>query len=145
MSTGSSATGGQAVVVDTSVWVSSLLPGDTNHLPALSWLNAHVNSGGLIIAPLIFPLETGAAVARLTRNENFAASAVSDLYLSTYVSLRIVDEALINEATEVAVTYKLRGADAIYVALAHRLAIPLVTFDNEQLTRPAGIIATIRP
>jgi hypothetical protein len=31
------------------------------------------------------------------------------------------------------------------VATARRLGIPLVTLDSEQLTRPAGLISTVRP
>lgn len=56
-----------------------------------------------------------------------------------------MDQAVIDEATDVAITFGLKGADSIYVALAKQLGVPLVTFGNEQLTRPASVIATIRP
>lgn len=45
---------------------------------------------------------------------------------------------------ELAIEFKLRVADAIYVAQAKRLGQPLVTFDKEQLRRPVSI-ATIDP
>jgi predicted nucleic acid-binding protein len=56
-----------------------------------------------------------------------------------------IDQLLIDEATAIAAQFYLRGAGALYVAVAKHLAIPLVTFDHEQLTRPAAIISTIQP
>ena len=49
------------------------------------------------------------------------------------------------EAVDMAITFDLRGPDALYVAVAKQLSIPLVTFDQEQLTRPANAITTITP
>ena len=40
---------------------------------------------------------------------------------------------------------RLRGADAVYVALALLMNSPLVTWDKEQLTRAAPIIETLAP
>jgi predicted nucleic acid-binding protein len=34
----------------------------------------------------------------------------------------------------------LRGADAIYVALAHQLNVPFVTWDQEQLDRTSSAV-----
>jgi predicted nucleic acid-binding protein len=61
------------------------------------------------------------------------------------VRLAPIDQALIVDATNLSADLGLRGADAIYVALAKQLGVPLLTFDTEQLTRPAGIITTIQP
>jgi predicted nucleic acid-binding protein len=56
-----------------------------------------------------------------------------------------MDATLVTEATNIAAHYGLRGADAIYVAVAKQVGIPLLTWDNEQLTRPAAIISAITP
>jgi predicted nucleic acid-binding protein len=71
--------------------------------------------------------------------------AASQLYSFPLLRLVPMDQLLVDEAVELAAQYHLRGADALYVAVAKELSIPLVTFDAEQLTRPAAIIATIRP
>jgi predicted nucleic acid-binding protein len=56
-----------------------------------------------------------------------------------------MDASLMQEATSIAANLGLRGADAIYVATAKLLNLPLLTWDQEQLTKPAGIIMTIQP
>lgn len=56
-----------------------------------------------------------------------------------------MDQDLVNETVNIAAQYKLRGADSVFVALAKLKAIPLVSFDNEQLTRSSSFITTIRP
>ncbi|MBI2940706.1 MAG: hypothetical protein HYY04_09750 [Chloroflexi bacterium] len=50
-----------------------------------------------------------------------------------------------DHAAGLAATLRLRGADAIYVALADRLKLPLVTWDQEQLTRARPLVATRTP
>lgn len=61
--------------------------------------------------------------------------------------MRIVpmEPALMAEATNIAANLRLRGADSIYVAIAKQLNLPLLTWDNEQLTRAVSIIAAFHP
>jgi predicted nucleic acid-binding protein len=89
--------------------------------------------------------ETGGAVARITQDKELARTAVRNLYQFPFMRLVPVDHALVDDAADLAITFSLKGADSLYVAVAKQLGVPLVTFDQEQLTRPAGIIATIRP
>ena len=49
------------------------------------------------------------------------------------------------QAAQIAADYKIRGCDAIYVALAQQLDDYLITLDNQQYTRGAYIIDTRRP
>jgi predicted nucleic acid-binding protein len=46
-----------------------------------------------------------------------------------------LDEALALIAANLAITFQLRGADAVYVAVAEQLDIPLVTWDREIINR----------
>ena len=132
-------------VVDASVWVSRFLAGDTFHISSRLWIEERVRRREAVIIPTIAVAEIAGAVARSSgrayegRN---AARFVEDLSITYSV---VMDENLARLSTQVAATLFLRGADAVYVAVARRLNIPLVTWDNEQLTRGAPIIETLSP
>lgn len=53
--------------------------------------------------------------------------------------------ALGRHAAWISATYRLRGADAMYVAVADDLGLPLVTWDRELLQRAASIVDVIEP
>jgi predicted nucleic acid-binding protein len=44
-----------------------------------------------------------------------------------------------------AAIHRLRGADALYVAMAHHLQIPLVSWDQEQANGVAGLVTACLP
>lgn len=48
-------------------------------------------------------------------------------------------------AAKIASENQLRGAGAVYVATAQLLDVPLVSWDQEQLTRASNIISTAMP
>ncbi|HEU4325064.1 MAG TPA: PIN domain-containing protein [Roseiflexaceae bacterium] len=56
-----------------------------------------------------------------------------------------MDEALAQEAAEIAADYALRGADAIYVAVARRYNCALVSLDREQRERSSAVVTTYTP
>lgn len=56
-----------------------------------------------------------------------------------------IDAGLARVASDAAADYLLRGADAVYAALAHVLNLPLVTLDAEMDRRAAGIVRVVAP
>ena len=48
-------------------------------------------------------------------------------------------------AAEVAADLRLRGADAVYVAAARLLRVPLVTWDREQQQRAGAVVVVQMP
>lgn len=62
-------------------------------------------------------------------------------------SLRIVpiDHRLGRASALAAAEFRLRGADAVYVALARHLGLPLVTWDREQRLRAGQAVTTMLP
>ena len=53
-----------------------------------------------------------------------------------------VDSNVGQPAAKIASENQLRGAGAVYVATAQLLTVPLVRWDQEQLTRASNIIST---
>jgi predicted nucleic acid-binding protein len=133
------------VVVDTSVWISRILEDDSNHQAAKAWTDSYLLNGGILIAPALFVTEIAAAISRQTRQPSYARAIIAQLHGMFNLQLVAIDEELIDGATEIATDLGLRGADALFVALAARLNVPLVSFDNEQLLKSVALIETIRP
>ncbi len=61
------------------------------------------------------------------------------------VTLAALDTALAEQALRLAAQHGLRGADAVYAAVAVQAGTTLVTLDNEQLTPLAGVVPTQTP
>ena len=133
------------VSIDASVWISSLLGADSNHRAARTWINNHIAGGGYFVAPTLLVIETSATISRVTQNASSGLAAATHLYSFPLMRLVPMDQLLVDDAVDIATRFHMRGADSLYVAVARQLGIPLVTFDHEQLTRPATIIFTIQP
>jgi predicted nucleic acid-binding protein len=133
------------IVVDASVWISSWLADDVNHLASDAWLERQVRAAEQITVPALFLAEVGGAIARRTGDVRSAQQAVDDILDSGLVRLISVDEGLARAAAGLAVRLRLRGSDATYVATAQRFGIPLVTWDREQRERAAAVIETLTP
>ena len=59
----------EKVVVDASVWVSSLQQQDVNHAARRLWMEKCITQGGLLIAPTVLLIEVAAAISRRTGEE----------------------------------------------------------------------------
>ncbi len=88
--------------------------------------------------------EVAAAITRATDNESLAESVVANLARSP-INFVAVDQELAAEAANIAIRQRVRGCDAIYMALAARLGRPLVTLDGEQLSRSGPAAEARRP
>jgi predicted nucleic acid-binding protein len=134
-----------AVAVDASVWVSRLVAQDVNYAASRIWLQQYVAQGGHLIGPTILLSEVAGPIARRTGQPTLARQAITHLLTLVPLQLVPVDPVLGMLAARLAADLRLRGADAVYVALAYQLSIPLVTWDAEQLQRTVGQVATYTP
>ena len=132
------------MVVDASVLVSHLVPHDVHHSASRAWLTDHVRDGGLVIAPALLLPEIAGAVARRTGAPRLAQRAIEAVLKLPGLRLP-VDDVLGRAAAGLAARLRLRGADAIYIAAAVSLRLPLVTWDAEQRERAARIIEVVVP
>jgi predicted nucleic acid-binding protein len=67
------------------------------------------------------------------------------LQRATGLQFVAVDTPLILDAADLAGRLQIRGADAICVATAHQKALPLVSWDNDQLARATVLTGTFLP
>ena len=147
-------------VLDASVCVALFNDREPGHEAALAWFRAASRGPDLVVAPVILLPEVAAALTRGTAGRKTASSTAvtpaagaADAIASTVELLRSrrilelfpIDEALAAHAAGVAGRLGLRGADALYVALADQLAMPLVSFDRQQLERGGRLVEIHRP
>lgn len=131
--------------MDASVWVSRFVSGDVHHEPSREWLAGLVEEGASVAAPALLLAEVAGAIARRTDRPELAVQALSLLQRLPGMRLVPIEMELAQLAGELAADLGLRGADAMYVSLAHRLGVPLVTWDKEQRERSARTIDVRTP
>ncbi len=76
-----------------------------------------------------------AAISRRTGEGTLAREAVKVLTSASSMQLIPMDSTLVQVAVSVAADLQLRAGDAIYVAVARNMNIPLVSWDKEQLQK----------
>jgi predicted nucleic acid-binding protein len=131
------------VVVDANVFVSLLVPADVHHERCVVWLRARLSAGETLVAPAILLPEVGGSVSRRA-SETSGRNAIADLRRIRTLRLVPIDGKLAALAADLAVAHGLRGADAVYAAVADALHVSLVTLDAD-FQRIAGRVKIIAP
>ena len=132
-------------VVDASVWVSRFILDDVHHQPSRRWLDRQVAHEEAIVASALALAEVAGAISRRTGRSDLGTRAIASLQRLPSASLIPVDVELAQLGADLAAGLRLRGADALYVALARRLGVPLVTWDREQRERGREAIVAWTP
>ncbi len=135
----------KAVVVDASVWVSRLIPSDVNYAASYLWMERYKITKKLMVSPAILLVEVAAAISRQTGNSELAKEAVTRLSSLSILRIIPLDNTLIHLSVNIAANLQLRAADAVYVAVAQQLNIPLLSWDKEQLRKSASLLTTYTP
>ncbi len=132
------------IVTDASVWVSWFVPQDANHAATVPWLRATIQAAVPMVAPGLLLIEVGGAIAWRVDQET-ARRTVQLMQQQPYLRLLTLDALGVQRATATAIDLRLKGADAVYVAVAERLGVPLCTWDGEQRTRGGARIPVYTP
>ena len=132
-------------VVDASPWVGRFVSTDKIHRQSYDWLLDRLNNLDVLVMPILALAEIGGAVARRNRSEVNGIDAVEMVRILPNVELVDLDPQLGLASAAVAARLGLKGADAVYVAVASQYGLPLVTWDDEQLRRGANVVRTATP
>jgi predicted nucleic acid-binding protein len=131
--------------VDASVFVNAFNPYEEGHAESLRILAAIREGGDPVIVPTLLLPEIASAAARASNDSAGAllyANATAALPHLTLVSLTSTTA---RQAGELAANHRLRGADAVYVAVARRYGTTLVSRDEEQRSRGAAVVSCQTP
>jgi predicted nucleic acid-binding protein len=132
-------------ILDASVYVALVNAHEKEHARCWAWFEQVQASGEPVMAPVILLAEVAAALSRGMGDTALTQRVVQQLTRSTVIELIPVTRRIANQAAAIAATHRIRGCDAIYVALAQQSAERVVTLDRQQLERGAAIVETCEP
>ncbi|MDO8750989.1 MAG: type II toxin-antitoxin system VapC family toxin [Dehalococcoidia bacterium] len=137
----------EEVVVDASVLVASFLDYEDKHVEALEYIRLLEAGDYLFHLPRLALVETLAAVNRRAQRRSPIYVLRAKAYFEQWqaegkIAFYDMEESRARRAVDVALRDRLRGADAVYAALAEELGLELKTFDQEQSQRFQGRVSS---
>lgn len=133
------------MIVDASLWVASVLDKDAHHQVSLAFMHRFVKEQQIATVPLLAWAEIAGAVARRTGDTERGLKAAGLITAQAWVRGVPLDATLASESMRLAAKLRLRGADAVYVALATACREPLITLDAEMLERAHDVAEVLTP
>ena len=131
--------------IDASVWVNAFDQREPGHLVSRQFLEVLRSQMRPIIVPNVVLVEVAGAISRTRRAPAQAQAFVTALSRLPHVTVRVLDEVCALHALTLAAQHGLRGADAVYAAVAREAGSTLVTLDNEHLTQLVNLLTVCTP
>ncbi|HEX7184354.1 MAG TPA: type II toxin-antitoxin system VapC family toxin [Thermoanaerobaculia bacterium] len=129
--------------VDASVFLNGFNAHEPRHEESRRFLGWLREEAVPIIVPALLLPEVAAALARGSGDAGLARRFAQTLSRLPHLVLIPLDEVVASLAADAAAELRLRGSDAVYIAVAQRFGTTLVTLDGEQLER-GGLAVTTR-
>ena len=131
--------------IDASVHVSAVNPAEADSATSQAFLALVRQQRLPLFCPTLLLVEVAAAVARAFDDADRAVALAAALRGLPNQTLVPLDEALADRAAALAATARLRGADAVYAAVAQQYGTTLITLDRQQLDRLPPLVSTALP
>ncbi len=133
------------LTIDANVFISSASVSEAQHQVSRAFLRrVSALSVPSYCLTILLP-EVAAGIVRPTGRVGFASRTVSSISRLPNLVLVELTEDHAMQTSDIAITCRLRGADAVYVAVAQEYSTMLVTWDQELLTRGAAAVIVMTP
>jgi predicted nucleic acid-binding protein len=133
------------ITIDASVLVAAGARDDPARSDAAGCIEAAIASGLAIHQPTLAFVEVAAAIARRTDDPDVAMEAGAALLAMPGLVVHPLDLDASAEAAALAARMRLRGADAVYAAVAVSNGTTLITLDDELLARSRPLVDAATP
>jgi predicted nucleic acid-binding protein len=133
------------LTVDANVFTAAARPAEPHFTQSRAMVIELRRRAIEIVCPTLTISELIAAIARATGDCPLALRVARQFSRLPGLSLIALDEPLSWVAGQLAATNRLRGADAVYLAVAQQSNTTLVTWDNEMLQRSGKVVPTLTP
>ena len=131
------------LVVDANVWVACIHPSEPGHGEAVAFLMSA--AAEVFVCPALVLPEVSGAAARRSRDHREGTALANQVLADKRIRFEPLDFGLMHAAGELAAHLFLRGADAVYVAVAKLNDAALVTPDRELRLRSGAEITALSP
>lgn len=133
------------LTIDANVWLAAADVDEPAHDACFACLRQALLRKARLEHPWLLLVEVSATVARKTHKPALAEEAVAVVQAVPGHVWHTLDADLARTARRLAAQLTLRGADAIYAAVAKRSGAVLLTCDGEMHARAAGAIVCLTP
>ena len=131
--------------IDASVFLNGFNPLETGYADSKAFLDFIKSGAAPVVVPALLLPELAGAIGRGQNDPGRARKFAHSVSKLPQLMILPVDLPLAQQASSLAAQYRLRGSDAIYVAVAYRFGCVLITLDLEQLQRVKTIVITRTP
>lgn len=133
------------LTIDSSVLISRLREDDVAHAASRRFLQALTARPVIVLLPsLVYP-EVAGAMRRFTGDSDVARSSLRIFDLLPNLNVVAADERVTDEATSIAATGGMNGADAVFAAVASIYDATLVSLDVSQRLRCPASVRALTP
>jgi len=131
--------------LDASVFVAAARASERESPTSKQFLRQLRARAVAVHCPTLVLPECAGAIARPTGD--VAAAEQTQAMIQGFPDLQLVgvDVSLAQRAAQIATHCRLRGSDAVYVAVAEKAVATLITWDTEMLRRAPTIVPTMTP
>ena len=131
------------LTIDASVFVSAARPSEELYNLSYSFLQEVKREK--IFCPTLILAECAAAIARPTGDSALSRRLVSLIKHFPGMTLISLSQSIALHAAEITIENRLRGADAVYAAVAEDFDAILISWDEEMLQRSPKIVSAMSP
>ncbi|MBI5762898.1 MAG: PIN domain-containing protein [Planctomycetes bacterium] len=133
------------LTVDASVWVNADSPAEPESAASRAFLDQVAAARTTIVVPTLLRVEVAAAISRTRKDAALAREYAEKLVALPFVRWISLDPLLAMQASTLAADHGLRGADAVYAAVAMTYGCDLISLDREHLTKLAPVLQVRTP
>ncbi|MCP4416128.1 MAG: type II toxin-antitoxin system VapC family toxin [Chloroflexi bacterium] len=132
-------------VIDASVYIALVNEDELGFSVSWQWMQTIQSSRVRLAAPAIMIAEAAAAISRGKGDIVHARKIIWRLQHSRLIEFWPISLTLAHRSAEIAADYRIRGCDAVYLALAEQLGTDLVSLDRQQVARGTAVVPTRHP
>ncbi|NTV62576.1 MAG: type II toxin-antitoxin system VapC family toxin [Oscillochloris sp.] len=127
------------------MWVNGSDTLEAGHEISRACLHLLAQRGDHLVLPTLVLPEIAGAISRTRSDSSLGETFAAQVAALPNVTLMPLDDTLAHHARVLAAQHRLRGADAVYAALALAAQTTLISLDREHLTRLVGIVPVLTP